>query len=405
VPKLNPPKTKVLVLLNRLVVGGAAFDTLPLMASLAEEYDFYLLYGKAAKNEFLIQNLAKYQTRFKQTILKGLSRQITVVGDAIAFFHFLWLAYQFKPAIIHSHGAKPGILSRVAKIFFPATKIVHTYHGHFFHSYFNRPLQKWVIGTEKILYKLTDRIIAISNLQQQDIVRYLQLNQQQAAFINVIPVGVDYIHAANSITYRAVFRNQYQLTNQQIAIGWIGRMVAIKDLPALVAIIERTYQLSNPSSIVFFVVGDGPEKTYFQEQLQLKKISVGVEQRHCQEQVVFTNWVNDIETVMHGLDIVVCTSLNEGTPLSLIEAQLAQKPVVAFECGGVADTLQDLQTGYLIRHRNISAFCEAILTLANSENLRIEMGRKAAIFAGNEFNKQKQVQQINALYQYLVKAK
>jgi glycosyltransferase involved in cell wall biosynthesis len=64
-------------------------------------------------------------------------------------------------------------------------------------------------------------------------------------------------------------------------------------------------------------------------------------------QLVFTSWIKEVDIAVAGLDIVVLTSLNEGTPVSLIEAQAGGKPVVSTRVGGVENVVKHEVTGFL----------------------------------------------------------
>ena len=121
--------------------------------------------------------------------------------------------------------------------------------------------------------------------------------------------------------------------------------------------------------------------------------------------MIFTSWVPDITDVLHGLDIVALTSLNEGTPVSLIEAQICGKPVVATNVGGVKDTLLDGETCFLIDGFNEKLFAGKIKLLTENNQLRAEMGEKAHQFALQKFSKQREVEETIKLYYTCLKAK
>jgi glycosyltransferase involved in cell wall biosynthesis len=92
------------------------------------------------------------------------------------------------------------------------------------------------------------------------------------------------------------------------------------------------------------------------------------------------------------------TSLNEGTPLSLIEAQICGKPVVAVDVGGVRDTFVNNKSGYLIEDHDADEFTDKLLTLIRNEELRIRMGEKGYLFAREKFSKQAEVNAFRKLY-------
>jgi glycosyltransferase involved in cell wall biosynthesis len=117
--------------------------------------------------------------------------------------------------------------------------------------------------------------------------------------------------------------------------------------------------------------------------------------------VIFTSWIEDIIPAIFGLDIVALTSHNEGTPMSIIEAQSCGKPVVATDVGGVRDTLIDEQTGFLVQPGDISEMTAKLKMLVEDSRLRTEMGLKAVEFASAQFSKKAEIENFKKLYSSL----
>jgi glycosyltransferase involved in cell wall biosynthesis len=145
-------------------------------------------------------------------------------------------------------------------------------------------------------------------------------------------------------------------------------------------------------------VGDGYLKRALQTRLNDKNISWTEEDRNPSATVVFTSWVTPITLILHGLDIVVLTSLNEGTPLSLIEGQLCGKPVIATDSGGVSDTFVNNESGFLVQNQDKLDFVTKLLLLIQDRDLRARMGSKGSIFIRKQFPKQAEVNAIKKLY-------
>ena len=76
---------------------------------------------------------------------------------------------EFKPDIVHTHAAKSGALGRLAAKHSNVPVIVHTFHGHIFHSYFNSLKTNFFIRTERYLGSLSDAIVAISDVQKKEL--------------------------------------------------------------------------------------------------------------------------------------------------------------------------------------------------------------------------------------------
>jgi len=143
-------------------------------------------------------------------------------------------------------------------------------------------------------------------------------------------------------------------------------------------------------------VGDGEDLPLLKNFLDQHQIGYSVSNEN--KPVIFTSWVQNVQSVLEGLDMVVLTSFNEGTPLSLIEAQICGKPVVAVNVGGVRDTLQHGLTGFLIPDHDVTKFVEAILQLADDTELRKTMGENASTFATASFSKEKEINRMRNIY-------
>jgi glycosyltransferase involved in cell wall biosynthesis len=174
-------------------------------------------------------------------------------------------------------------------------------------------------------------------------------------------------------------------------------MVPVKNPLLFLKVAERILQADSGKSFRFFVIGEGSELPAMKQYLVKKQVPYT--EGSDDTPVVFTSWVQNIQNVLDGLDIVLLTSFNEGTPLSLIEAQLCGKPVVAADVGGVRDTMIDGETGFLIQGHDVQKFTDAILQLAGDESLRNRMGEKGKAFASTSFSKQKEVERMREIYQ------
>jgi glycosyltransferase involved in cell wall biosynthesis len=388
-------KPKLLIIHNRLVVGGPALDLIPLAHHLQNELEIHFVYGCKEKDEtepsFLLE-------KYKGITLKkinSLHRSLFPFRDIKAYSALSRYIREFKPDIVHTHGAKVGLLGRLAAHNAKVPLIVHTYHGHLFHSYFNRFFTALLIRLERKLLRITDVVIAISETQRRDIRQALHVKNNEK--IHIVPLGVDYIDEGNSEHYRKAFKRTYQVKSETICIGILGRMVPVKNPLLFLKVAERILQADSGKSFRFFVIGEGSELPAMKQYLVKKQVPYT--EGSDDTPVVFTSWVQNIQNVLDGLDIVLLTSFNEGTPLSLIEAQLCGKPVVAADVGGVRDTMIDGETGFLIQGHDVQKFTDAILQLAGDESLRNRMGEKGKAFASTSFSKQKEVERMREIYQ------
>ncbi len=387
-------KQKLLIIHNRLVIGGPALDTIPLAHHLEDEFDIHILYGCKEKDETEPSFLLNKYPKLKLINIPHLKRKPDVVNDLKAYKFIQNHIRQYKPNIVHTHGAKVGLLGRLAAKRSGVKRIVHTFHGHLFHSYFNRFVSSLLVILERKLTRYTDIIIAISRSQAEELSKLLRISV--ADKLRIVPLGVDYIDPHLSDHYLQAFKRQYQLEANTACIGLLGRMVSIKNPVFFLKVAQYVLQTYNSTPVKFFIVGDGDELPNMKQYLNSNNIAYSETQ--ADKPIVFTSWVHNIQNILEGLDIVALTSFNEGTPLSLIEAQICGKPVVAVNVGGVKDTMIPNETGILIEHHNIKKFGDALILLIKDEVLRKEMGVKAKKFATANFSKQKEAVLLRSIY-------
>ncbi|HVX49083.1 MAG TPA: glycosyltransferase [Chitinophagaceae bacterium] len=389
-------KKKVLVILNRLVIGGQSLDTIPLLYRIADDFDIMVLYGRPEKDEleagFLIENTGNIT--FKT--IRQFRRSFNPLRDIAVFFSVLKAVRTFKPGVVHTHGVKSGFFGRIAAHLCNVPCIIHTFHGHHFHSYFGKSLSRLLVAFERFMAKLTTRIVAIGPSQKKELSEIYRIAPPEK--IVIIQLGIDeLLFLRNGESKCAAFRQQYNLSRSTVAVGIVGRIVPIKNYDLFVRVVTGVLK-KRQHDVRFFIVGDGIEKKQVQDELSRRSISWSEGSHSLMAPVVFTSWVPEISNALYGLDIVVLTSHNEGTPMSLIEAQFCGKPVVATDVGGVKDTFVDDETGYLVAPNNKDAFVEKLLLLIDNEATRLSMGEKATSFALENFSKTKEVNSFKILY-------
>lgn len=395
---LNPAvKPRLLVILNRLVIGGQTLDTIPLLYRLQDDFDILILYGCREEDEAEAAFLLETFKNIPSKPVTSFKRSFRPLRDLRAFFSILRSIRSFKPGIVHTHGMKSGLFGRTAAWLCSAPCIFHTFHGHHFHSYFNRFTSKGLVLTERLLARLSTKIIAISITQQQELAFTYKI--APAVKIEVIPLGIDEsLFTGNEAEKRASFRSKYKLAAGTVAVGIIGRIVPIKNYDLFARVVNRMLA-PGVNNIVFFVIGDGHEKAAVQQQLTAMAIPWQEEAvTNVPAPVIFTSWLPEVSKALYGLDIIILTSHNEGTPMSLIEAQFCGKPVVATNVGGVKDSFTDGETGFLIPPNNDAAFVEKLALLTSDGLLRDEMGKKAMAFARQRFSKSREANALKLLY-------
>ena len=114
--------------------------------------------------------------------------------------------------------------------------------------------------------------------------------------------------------------------------------------------------------------------------------------------LIFTSWRSDVDVINAGSDIITLTSFNEGTPVSLIEAQAAQKPIVSTRVGGIQDIVQEGKTALLSDIDDKNAFYNNLLSIVQNDDLRNEMSRQGKINVITKYSYQNLVNNMSHLY-------
>ena len=392
--KLNP---RVLFFINRLVIGGPAIDVISMAGFLQNDFEILIIYGEKESHEVEASFLLSQYPNLKLQKITGLKRTINPFLTLIVFFSVSKIIKSFKPSIVHTHGALPGVIGRIAAYFSRTPIIIHTFHGHFFHSYFNRFFSSIIILIEKALSHFSNGIIATSNHQLTDLVDTYKIAPKNK--VSVIELGIDNAFLnTSSNTAKEDFIEKYHIDSDTVCIGIIARIVRVKNFSLFVKVVDAVLQQTT-KSVKFFVVGDGYMKTEIQQELSSHNIKwSSANDSKPDTSVIFTSWISHIGDILAALDIVILTSHNEGTGLSLAESQYCGKPVVATNVGGVPDTLIDGHTGFLVEPANAKEFTEKLLLLIEDKELRQKMGAEAGIFAKNKFSKQAETENLKALY-------
>lgn len=401
--KISPIRPHLLIILNRFVIGGQAVDTIPLAWYLKNDFDILILYGEKEKDEIEPTFLLQQYPGLRLKKISHLRRSINPFIDVLAFFSVLFAIVTFKAHIVHTHGAKSGFIGRLAAWFSRVPVIVHTFHGHFFHSYFSQRMSRFIAAVERAIGKITTCAVALSETQKNELVEKYKI--LPASKIKIIQLGFAFSQASDAQQQRNAFRSKYSLQPHDIAIGIVGRIVPVKNHAFFVDIIHKLLSEPATNPVAFFIIGDGELKSGVEKSLQQKNILFSNHSITNENRVVFTSWLTEMYEVMNGLDIIVLTSLNEGTPLSIIEAEFFKKPVVSTNVGGVKDTMVDGKTGFLIESNNIITFIQKLRLLIEDEALRHKMGEEGYQFASAKFSKQQEIETTKAFYLGLLKQK
>lgn len=390
---------RVLRIINRLNLGGPTYNVAYLTKFLSDTYETLLLAGMKdeteASSEFILKNLG-----IEPVYLSAMRRNINPLDDFTTYLKIKAIIRKFKPDIVHTHAAKSGALGRLAARHCNVPVIVHTFHGHVFHSYFHPVKAKVFIEIEKYLAGISSGIIAISNLQKKELTQDFKIASPEK--FTVIPLGFELEKfQTNYAEKRKKFRAGYHLADDEIAVGIIGRLVPVKNhslfLKAMKQVFEKTTK-----KVKAIIVGDGEEKENIIRLAEELAIPYDLPDAEYTKPLLFTSWLTNIDEVMAGLDIVAMTSFNEGTPVSLIEAQASNKAIVSTAVGGIEDIVISGKTALLSVNNNVEQFAANLLALIEDDMLRKDFGRHGFAFVQEKFSFKRLVSDTELFYDQLL---
>ncbi|MBK9164645.1 MAG: glycosyltransferase [Acidobacteria bacterium] len=406
---------KILRIIARLNVGGPARHVVWLTRALEDEnYSSRLIAGSVPEGEESMEYFAE-ENGVEPVYLREMSRELSL-RDVISLFKVYRELLRFEPDLIHTHTAKAGTIGRAAAFAYRwltlstlvgrprRVRMVHTFHGHVFHSYYGAAKTSLFLFIERVLARFaTDRIVVISRQQLEEINTTFKVGKPKQ--FKVIPLGIDLEPFDVTLDARSAIRSEWKVADDQLLFGFVGRLTEIKNIPLLIEAMGRlmTTDASLSEKMKFVIVGDG----------QLRPELEGlVNDAGLDNEIIFAGNRTDIPAVYSALDAVVLTSLNEGTPLSLIEAMAAGKPVISSMVGGVADLLgafEDDLDGFHRYERGLgfasgdAKGLEMCLNyLGNNEKLRNELGQNGKVFVRKFYSKERLIDDVKALYRELV---
>lgn len=405
---------RVLRIINRFNLGGPTHNAAYLTRYLPSDYETLLVGGSQEATEegshHILHNLG-----VEPLILPELQREVAPWRDRGAYTRIKKLIKEYKPDIVHTHAAKAGAVGRMAAADLGVKAIVHTFHGHVFHSYFGPVRTALYKNIERFLARRSSKIIAISEKQKSELVEEHRI--AAANKVQVIPLGFDLSRfQADQAAKRQLFRKVYGVADDEIAIGIIGRLVPIKNHDLFLEVLARVSQRSG-HKLRAFIVGDGEER----ERLQARTNALGMSQvmgpyfnghgfghgvngkpMVAPALITFTSWIKEVDVVNAGVDIVMLTSLNEGTPVSLIEAQAANRPIVSTRVGGIENVVVPGGTALLSESGDTQGLEEHLLRLVENEALRQRMGQGGWAHVSERFHYTRLVGDMDRLYRTLL---
>jgi len=378
-PETTP--IRVMRIIARMNVGGPAVQVSGLMRGLnSTEFDHRLYTGFCATEEADYLDTVSHDVTAIR--IAGFGRRVSLGGDIKAFLAIVKEIRSFKPHVIHTHTAKAGFLGRIASLtsLHPSIR-VHTFHGHLLNGYFGPLKRSLIVLAEKVLALFTHELLAVGVKVRQDL---LDAGVGSLEKFGVMPPGL----AIGRLPPKKESQESFGIFSSRLQCGFIGRITQIKRPDRFLDVVNEVK--TRGIEVEFFMAGDGELLDMCRKRILREELPV-----------IVLGWQSDIEKVLSAADMVILTSDNEGTPLSLIQAGLAGLPVITTNVGSVPEVVLDGTTG-IITSLDVREIGDTIEELVNNNDLRGQLGSAAQEFTSANFGVKRLVSDHEELYKKIL---
>ena len=391
---MPPEPIRVLRVIARLNMGGPAIHVASLAAGLETRgYHTTLVAGTLARGE---DSMAFVAERLGVSIVSvpEMAREVAPLLDARSAGRLAAIIRELRPHILHTHTAKAGAIARAAAVLAGGARppiVAHTFHGHVLKGYFGPARTEFFRQVERTLARASDVLVAVSPEVRDDLVELGVAPREKFA---VVRLGIPLAERLGDPSADLDFRALYGIPREAFVVGWVGRMTGVKDTGAVLEIVRATRDLG--VDVVLCMVGDGPDR----EALEQQAHELGIARR-----TYFVGYQPDVAGYYRLFDAFVLPSVNEGTPVSAIEALASGTPVVANRVGGVPDVVRDGLDGFLVEPGDVEHAASRVAQLARDGELRARLGASGRERVLHRYSVERLVEDVDRLYRALLESK
>jgi glycosyltransferase involved in cell wall biosynthesis len=383
---------KVIHVITRLDYGGSAQNTmLTVLGHDPAQFEALVVagypgcwdaQGGQAATEENCRRLEKAAVRWM--LLPALTREVHLLKDIQALWQLIRLFRQERPALVHTHTSKAGVLGRVAAWFARVPVIVHTPHGHVFYGHFG-PFRSWVfLQIERALSAITDRLIALTESERQD---HLDRAVGKPDRFRVVPSGINRERFGRARVQGKQQPDWFGCPSNALVVGSVGWLTDIKGHAYLIEAIAKLKQ--DFPALHLVVIGSGDRHDSLLQQADLAGI---------RDAVHLLGHRDDIEVCLAGMDLFVLPSLNEGMGRALIEAMSAGLPVIASHVGGIPAVVNHERTGLLVPPGDADALADALRRLLDRPEWATQLGQAASRSVDGRYGSVSMVHAIDSIF-------
>lgn len=297
--------------------------------------------------------------------------------------------------IIHAHGAKAGLITRLAlnwrgRLRYP---VIVSYHNEILPESRRSRQRRARYLAEKYLAKYTSHFIAVSPGIRDELINIIGCPPEQ---VSLIPNGIELAESEDgekSAEIRRTYRSAWGWPDDAhwFVVGTACRLTWEKG-PDLLLEAARL-AIEKEASLRFVIIGDGPMAD------ELRRVA---ETYGLAPFVRFLGYQDDARRIFPAFDAFILPSRTEGWPLSIMEAMAAGLPVIASGAGGPDYMIDSGRSGILVSPGDAHKLAEAMILLARDRAWAKDLGRTAADHARRYFGAEAMVAQVQMVYNKLL---
>lgn len=315
-----------------------------------ENYENVLIVSQDYENK-----LDKFRNIVNDIYVINMTREIKLKQDIKTTLQVRKLLKKLKPDILYLHSSKAGAYGRIALLFNRKTKILYNAHGWYFNADMSQKKKKVIILIEKILALRANKIINISKSEYDSALKYKIAPERKMC---VIENGIDFTKFEGCDKYREETRKKYNISDNEIVIGVVGRLSEQKDPMTTIKAFNEVYKENKNVRLMY--VGSGELED---------EIMKYAKENNLQHLVTITGWVDNTERYIPAFDIAILPSKWEGFGLAIIEYMACRKPIVASKVGGILNIIKSEDNGLLVEIGNVNKLAECIVKYIDNKEI------------------------------------
>lgn len=369
-------KKKILFISTKSAWGGAQRYIVDLIDNLSRtSFDIEVAAGGMGP---LAQKIRERDVPYHQ--IPDLEKNINLLKDFFSFFAILKILRKTRPDVLHLNSSKASILGAIAGRLLGIQKIVSSTHGWPFLE--DRPL--WQRILIKLLTKIgalfQDTVICVSQFDYD-----IGIHAHIASSKKLVPIhnGIDpsrHPFLERSRARESLFKKIQKEPKNYFIIGSIAEYTKNKGLFYLIEAAAHIV-IVEPRTI-FFLIGWGEEKQFLEHEIA---------RLHLEKHVFLIEYLPEAFSYLKALDIFILPSIKEGFAYTLLEASLAELPIIATRVGGNPEVIENLKNGLLIRPASPEEIIYAVSYLMRAPEERVLFGGEARKKVVRDFSISKMV--------------